>query len=240
VPDSVPVSTAVVAAMLQPAEPIQPGRRRLLGWLLVAVLGGGGGAAVVATADPSPPPDRPGTATQPGAGGSPDVGSSAPPVSGFVVWASEPTALTVPAIGVRAPVARVGLAADGTIETPPLDQPALTAWYRDGPTPGEPGGAVILGHVDSRAGPAVFHRLRDLRPGDQIEVTRQDASTVVFVVDTVESVPKSAFPTERVYGDRAQPVLWLITCGGEFDRTRRSYRNNVIVSASFVDFREPS
>lgn len=220
------------------------GRHRLLGWLIVAVLAGAVAPIVVVSAGGPPPrdADRLGTGarpdTPPDASGPPSAGGSDPLAPAMIVPASDPTALTIPAIGVRAPVGRVGLAADGTIETPPLDRPALTGWYRHGPTPGEAGSAVILGHVDNRSGPAVFHRLRHLRSGDPVEVTRGDGSTVVFVVDSVRSVPKSAFPTERVYGDRSRPVLWLITCGGEFDRAQRSYRNNIIVSASFRSYRQ--
>jgi hypothetical protein len=221
-------------------EPGGSERRRLLGWLVVIVLGAAGGVAAVATAGGPPTGTGRPVAGTPGTDGAPDTGDSEPPVSATVVPASDPKTITIPAIGVRAPVSQVGLAADGSVDTPPLDQPALTAWYRNGPTPGEIGPAVILGHVDTRTGPAVFFRLRDLHAGDQVEVTREDGSTVTFVVDAVASVPKSAFPTERVYGDQPRPVLWLVTCGGEFDQTRRSYRNNIIVLATFASYREPS
>jgi sortase (surface protein transpeptidase) len=213
-------------------------RRRLVVLAFVVVLQAAAGTAVGvwAAGRPSSAADRPRTAV--GSGAASDAadwtdGRGADPI----LPASDPTTLTIPAIGVHAPVGQVGLAGDGTIETPPLDQPTMTAWYRDGPTPGEAGSAVVVGHVDSRTGPAVFYRLRDLQPGDRIEVIRADGSTVVFAVDSVARVPKSKFPTERVYGDQRGAVLRLITCGGEFDRDRRSYRDNVIVSASLVSTR---
>jgi hypothetical protein len=222
------------------AEPVVRRRGRPVALVLVAVLATAVGTGVWAAVRPSGAQDRPPTVVGPGDAS--DVPSHAPSgagegTAGRTLPASDPTTLTIPAIGVRATVGQVGVAGDGTIETPPLDQPALTAWYRDGPTPGEAGSAVVVGHVDSRTGPAVFHRLRELKAGDRIEVARKDGSTAVFVVDSVERVPKANFPTERMYGDQQGSVLRLITCGGEFDRDRGSYRDNVIVSASLVSAR---
>jgi hypothetical protein len=217
-------------------------RRRLVVLVFVVVLVAAVGTAVGvwAAGRSSGAADRPGTAvgsdapldTPSGAGERTDGRGTDP-----VLPASDPTTLTIPVIGVHAQVGQVGLAGDGTVETPPLDQPAMTAWYREGPTPGEAGSAVVVGHVDSRTGPAVFYRLRELKPGDRIEMTREDGSTVIFAVDSIENVPKSKFPTERVYGDQPGVVLRLITCGGEFDRGRGSYRDNVIVSALLVSYR---
>src|SRR5262249_62152564 len=88
--------------------------------------------------------------------------------------------------------------------------------------------AVILGHVDTaRDGPAVFYRLRDLRPGDTVTVRRGDGSTAVFTVSQVVEYSKLAFPAEAVYGPLDHPALRLITCGGSFDQIRRQYRGNV-------------
>jgi hypothetical protein len=67
-------------------------------------------------------------------------------------------------------------------------------------------------------------------PGDQIEVTRADGNVAEFTVDSVETVPKSAFPTAKVYGALTYPGLRLITCGGAF-RKGQGYLNNVIVYA---------
>jgi sortase (surface protein transpeptidase) len=93
------------------------------------------------------------------------------------------------------------------------------------------GPAVIAGHVDSRTGPAVFYRLRDLRPGDQIRVVRADGSHVRFVVEGAGSHPKDGFPTGAVFGPVPGAALRLITCAGDFDRARGSYRDNLVVFA---------
>jgi hypothetical protein len=146
---------------------------------------------------------------------------------------SAPTRIQIPRIGVDARVTSIGLAQDGEVEVPPLDEPALTGWYRLGAAPGQRGGAVILGHVDTRRrGPAVFYRLQRLRPGDLIKVRRRDGRTAVFQVDSVERFPRSRFPTARVYGPLDYPGLRLVTCGGNFDYQRHEYEDNVMVFAS--------
>lgn len=182
----------------------------------------------------------PATAVEPEVRDSAPVG---PPVGGSTVaeadvtgaeaQAADPSRVRIPAIGVDAPIIPLGLRDDGRIEVP-VDFDA-TGWWADGPEPGETGPAVILGHVDSREGPAVFFDLPRLDPGDRILIDRLDGSTVTYLVERIEEHPKDAFPTEAVYGPTSEPVLRLITCGGVFDNTRRSYEDNIIVFARLAD-----
>lgn len=143
------------------------------------------------------------------------------------------SSLSIPAIGVDARITAVGLRADGAMQVP---DPDTVGWYERGPRPGERGPAVLVGHVDSRTGPAVFHRLRELRRGDRIVVRSDDggSSSSTFVVRRVERHPKTALPTERIWPDTSRRLLRLITCGGSFDRAARSYRDNVIVYAALA------
>lgn len=140
-----------------------------------------------------------------------------------------PARIRIPAIDVDASMIPLGLRDDGSIEVP--TDFAQTGWWVDGPEPGETGPAVVLGHVDSRSGPAVFFDLDQLAAGDAIHVDRLDGTTVTYLVDRTEQHAKDTFPTETVYGSTAEPVLRLVTCGGQFDRDRRSYDDNVIVFA---------
>jgi sortase (surface protein transpeptidase) len=148
---------------------------------------------------------------------------------------SEPTQISIPSIGVRAKIVEVGLDATGALEVPPLEEAQLAGWYGLGPSPGEVGNAVVVGHVDSYAmGPAVFFKIGSLRRGAVIEIRREDGTVAKFLVDSVGSYPKSDFPTDLVYGESDRASLRLITCGGPFDRAARSYLHNVIVFATLA------
>jgi len=142
---------------------------------------------------------------------------------------AEPVRLRIPALQIDAPLTHLGVAPDRTIEVPA--DFAVPVWFEQGPRPGQPGPAVVLGHVDSKAGPAVFYRLSRLPVGAVVFVDRADASTVDFRVRGTQHVAKTAFPTDLVYAPTLEPSLRLVTCGGSFDHTRSSYSDNVIVYA---------
>jgi sortase (surface protein transpeptidase) len=139
-----------------------------------------------------------------------------------------PTRVRVPRIGVDSSLVTLGLDRAGKLEAPKAYDTA--GWYSDGPAPGDVGPAVLAGHVDSKAGPAVFYRLHELKVGDRIEV-RRGRDTVTFTVSGVTRHPKNRFPTTAVYGPTPGAELRLVTCGGVFDRLRNSYRDNVVVFA---------
>jgi LPXTG-site transpeptidase (sortase) family protein len=139
-----------------------------------------------------------------------------------------PTRLRISAIGVDTSLERLGLDARGALR-PPSDF-GHAGWYADGNRPGDVGPAVIAGHVDSKTGPAVFFRLHELRAGDTVEVAVGER-WVKFRVLAVRRYPKNQFPTEDVYAPTPNPQLRLITCGGAFDTSRRSYVDNVVVYA---------
>ena len=140
-----------------------------------------------------------------------------------------PTRLAIPAAGIDAPIVPLGLNPDGTLAVP-ADFGAA-GWYRLGPRPGKPGAAVIVGHVDSTSGPAVFYRLGRLVPGDLVRVSWPKGTSVRFRAYAVREYAKSAFPTSLVYGSTRAPELRLVTCGGPFDESTRHYLDNVVVFA---------
>jgi LPXTG-site transpeptidase (sortase) family protein len=143
-----------------------------------------------------------------------------------------PVTLTIPAIGVRTPLIRLGLTATGALQVPP--SASIAGWYTGSPRPGAVGSAVIAGHIDSYRGPGVFYHLSRLRPGDRLYVRRADGTLVVFRVTSVDTYPKDEFPTRSVYGPTPDAELRLITCGGTFDPNLRSYLSNVVVYASEI------
>ena len=145
---------------------------------------------------------------------------------------SAPLQLRIPAIGMSVALTTLGENADGTVQVPPDDR--QPGWFRLGPTPGELGSAVILGHVDNSSGPGVFFDLRTLAAGDPVFVDRADGSTVEFAVNSVASYPRNQFPAQRVYGSHGSSALQLVTCGGVFDHATGSYLSNVVVYTSLV------
>jgi Sortase domain len=151
--------------------------------------------------------------------------------------ASQPVGITISSLNVRAVVNSVGLAADGTIDVPPLDRAHEAGWYDQSSTPGEIGSSVIVGHVDTQSGPAVFHQLTRMRPGDTVEVAREDRTVAVFQVERTERFDKSHLPADQVYGDFTKPNLRLITCGGRWVGGQTGYAENVVVFANLVDAR---
>jgi sortase (surface protein transpeptidase) len=147
---------------------------------------------------------------------------------------SEPTTVRVPKVGINAGLLPMGTNPDGTMETPKTN--VLAGWYKNAPTPGEMGPSILVGHVDSaKEGPAVFFRLRELIPGDIIEVDRKDGKVAKFRVDSVEQFQQDAFPTQKVYGNIDHAGIRLITCGGEFDRKAHKYLSNTVVFGTLVN-----
>jgi sortase (surface protein transpeptidase) len=150
---------------------------------------------------------------------------------------SAPRTIDIPAIGVHSKVNPIGLDANGSIAVPQpgarLDQ---AAWFQNSPTPGQPGPAIIEGHVDSESGPSVFYELGRIRPGERIHVTRADGTRLTFTVDAVRDFLKSKFPTSLVYGakDLSKPALRLITCS-QFDTNTHHHVGNAVVFAHLTN-----
>ncbi|MER7935793.1 MULTISPECIES: class F sortase [unclassified Streptomyces] len=163
----------------------------------------------------------------------PSAPAPVPSVTPAALGRSVPVRLRIPAIGVDTPLLRLGLAADGTVQVPPVSAHDRAGWYRHSPTPGQVGPSVILGHVTVGSyGDGVFRRLAELRRGERAVARLENGRSAVFTVDEVRTVAKSAFPTDDVYGDVDRPELRLITCGGP--RGGDGYLDNVIVFASLT------
>ncbi|MCC9153552.1 class F sortase [Streptomyces parvulus] len=192
-----------------------PGRALAVVALAVLLAGCGGGPGEETAAK-----DRPAT-TAPSA----PAAEPARPLERSV-----PVGLRIPAIGVDTPVLRLGLAADGTVEVPPVTDDDRAGWYRHSPTPGQVGPSVLLGHVTvGTHGDGVFRHLARLHRGDRIETRLENGTAAGFTVTAVRTVRKAEFPTDDVYGNVDRPELRLVTCGGPL--TGGEYRDNVIVFA---------
>ncbi|TDP91836.1 class F sortase [Labedaea rhizosphaerae] len=181
--------------------------------MVVAAVLGLAGCGAAPSGDQSPPQAHPAAVTR---GLAPSV----------------PVSVDVPSIDAHSSLVPLGVNPDHTIEVPPVAQPLQAGWYTEGPTPGEVGPAVILGHIDGHHQKGIFWRLHELRTGDKVSVRRQDGGTLTFTVYKVDQVAKSAFPTEAVYGNTTRPELRLITCGGAYDARAHSYLDNILVFAA--------
>lgn len=144
-----------------------------------------------------------------------------------------PVSISIAAIDVASDLVRLGLQSDRTVQVP--EDADKAGWYELGAAPGQAGSAVILGHVDSSDGPAVFHRLGELAPGARIRVRMGTGDDEVFAVSRVETVRNADFPAAEVYASHGRPTLTLVTCGGEYDRARGGYQSNVIVYTERVE-----
>jgi hypothetical protein len=149
---------------------------------------------------------------------------------------SPPDRIRIPSIRVDAPLTGLGLTSIGSLQAPPAAYKNLAGWYEAGTTPGATGTAVVAGHVDNAAGPAVFYDLGALKKGSTIEVHRRDGSTAVFTVYGVEVFEDDNFPDDKVYGAAHRPELRVITCGGGYSR-RTGYEGNVVVFARLTGSR---
>lgn len=138
----------------------------------------------------------------------------------------------IPTIGVDAAVQHVGVAKSGKLAVPSNYSDA--GWYRYGPIPGEPGAAVMDGHVDNGFGrKAVFSRLGELQPGDAIMVDTAQGEKE-FVVEDVVRYKAEDVPLETLFQTGGAARLNLITCDGTWDKARRSYDERLVVYARLV------
>ncbi|UUN27583.1 class F sortase [Streptomyces sp. FIT100] len=203
--------------------------RKALLWPVVSV--GVGALLIYGAFDATAGNDRsgkPAAAMTPRAAGP----SSAPHASpGPALSASNPKRLQIPYISVDAPFIPLGLSPTGQLNSPPVNNNNLVGWYKDGPTPGERGTAIVAGHFDTMTGPAVFVGLSELKPGRMVDITREDGTIATFKVDSVETFDKKTFPSARVYDDTPQALLRLITCAGEYDKSAKDYNQNLVVFA---------
>jgi Sortase domain len=205
--------------------------KRVLGWVALGVVGVGALRVAQSQQAPSGPPSPAAAAYLPP---TPAPGSVfAGPIGGSV-----PLRIDIPDVDIHAALIKVGLQADGSVGVPPLDQAQRAAWYDGSPSPGEAGPSIIDAHVDSRETRGfrgAFYNLGRIQPWEHIEITRSDHVVATFTVDSVQQAPKAKFPTGRVYGSVPYAALRLITCGGDFDYARGSYKDNTIVYAHMTD-----
>jgi hypothetical protein len=180
-------------------------------------------AAPPATATPPPTtvaPATPAIATHDATLGALPAGAGPVPVAVDAGATAAISGAVVPA-GVDAGTGELAIPAEAKV----------VAWYRYGPAPGQPGSAVLAGHVDWHGVPGIFFTLRELQPGDPVTVTMSDGAVLGFHVVDVRMVDKPELPRTEVFARTGAPTLTLVTCGGQFDSSTHHYLSNVVVTA---------
>lgn len=147
--------------------------------------------------------------------------------------APAPVELIIESIGISsAAVIDVGVESNGEMEIPGASQ---VGWYRFGPSPGEPGSAVLAAHIAFNGRDGVFRDLDAIEVGDVVEVTYDDETSQRFRVTEIAQYAKDELPVGRIFAKDGAPELTLITCGGDFNRSLRSYSDNVVAYAEPID-----
>ena len=149
------------------------------------------------------------------------------------------TRLVIPRFDVDARVVVLGVDERGIMESP--EGPWDVAWYDFSARPGGGSNAVFSGHVDwynigpgGGPGGAVFWHLKDLEPGDVIEVRLADGTVYKYRMASRQQVDPTSVDVNAVVGRTEREVITLITCGGSFNRETRHYDQRVIIRAERV------
>lgn len=156
-----------------------------------------------------------------------DPGDTPPPPS--------PVRLMIPSLRIDASIEQVDYDDTGGMASP--NRPDTVGWFSPGFRPGDPGNAVIAGHVDWVDRAAVFWFIKDLSAGDEVDVVYDDGSTAAFAVDEVVQYPDDTAPLDDIFGVSDQAHLNLITCGGIFNHATHNYDHRTVVYTTLIDSR---
>jgi LPXTG-site transpeptidase (sortase) family protein len=138
--------------------------------------------------------------------------------------------LVIPKIQVDAPVVMLGVDGQGVMQSPKTA--FEVGWYDFSAPPGTGGNAVFSGHVDfASVGAAVFWDLRELGPGDLVEVRLADGTAYQYLVVSNVSYAGDDAPIADIVGPTGKDTVTLITCTGTFNREVRQYSHRLVVRA---------
>ncbi|EID52689.1 class F sortase [Saccharomonospora xinjiangensis] len=180
-------------------------------------------------------PDAAGPEVGSSGGRAADALAAAPAPAASEPAPAPPAEVSVPSVGLRAPVVGVGVAEGGQLDVP-VDV-ATAGWYRAGPVPGQTSGSsVLVGHVnDVEQGPGAFARIAEVELGDVVRLRTESGQDLRFTVVAREQWAKSEVPLDRLFDTGGAARLVLLTCGGVFDRDSGSYEDNIAVTAVPLD-----
>lgn len=198
-----------------------------------AAVAAGSQPEAVSTDRTPDPRDRAGrvTTTSPSPSALADRITALPPAAGIPEprEVQKPISLRYEAIGVvNAPIDAVGVLDSGEMEIPGARR---VGWYEYGPAPGEQGSAVLAAHIAYDGERGVFRFLGDAAVGDRFTIDYDDGSSAGFEVVEIAQYAKDELPFSEVFARTGSPVVTLISCGGEFQRSLDSYQDNIVAYA---------
>lgn len=143
----------------------------------------------------------------------------------------EPVRVQIEDIGLDLEVVPTGVRDDGEMVLP--DNHRQAGWYRYGPPPGSPAGSSVLAaHLDTGTEALPIARLDEVRPGTVVTVTRSDGSTVRYAAGSVEQIAKRELNSGELFDRSGEPLLKLVTCGGEYVEAADDYADNIVLTAA--------
>ena len=145
---------------------------------------------------------------------------------------ARPASVSIPRLDIAGDVQALGVQSDGVLEAPSTGE--LVGWYEVSARPGQVGNMVVSGHLDLDKRQAVFWRLRELLPGDLIEVLAEDQGRYVYEVAWIREVDAASAPLDEILGPTTERWLTLITCGGPFDPRSGEYQSRTVVRAKLA------
>jgi sortase (surface protein transpeptidase) len=156
-----------------------------------------------------------------------------------------PASIDIPKINAHSTLIPLGLEPDGSLKVPDVKHPKQASYFcvvdidpgkvcSNGVVPGQPGPAVVVGHIDGAKQKGIFYDLPKMAVGDTATVTEANGKILTFSAYRVLETAKTQFPASVVYGDTVGPELRLISCTGKFVGGQTGYNDNIIVFMALV------
>jgi len=153
--------------------------------------------------------------------------------SEYAVPPDHPRELTIQKLGINANIIPISALKDGSLDAPKTAWDV--GWYEKSALPGSGSGASFIdGHVNDAIGtPGIFYKLSLLTKGDQITIERGDHTTISYVVVEIDQQAIAEVDMNKALSplDSSKEGLTLMTCGGVYNATRKTYDDRIIVYA---------
>lgn len=156
-------------------------------------------------------------------------------VAAYTVPPLNPKYIAIPSIGIaNTPILKLGLLPSGAIATP--DNVYETGWYEASGLPGQSGAMFVYGHVSSWTADGIFYNLKELKPGDDVSITRGDNKVYVYEVVSSRVYPYNNVDMSQVLApiNATQPGLNLMTCTGQIIKGTSEFNERLVVFTSLV------